>query len=96
MAINVNEIDDFSDEVFDGTEQFEEVPDPDQDMYSDEDFEQEDSYYNEGESDEDTSPSEDIILDEFLKSKGINPRSIKFETEDGIEEKDFNDLDKEE
>ena len=96
MAINVNEIDDFSDEVFDGTEQFEEVPDPDQDMYSDESFEQEDSYYNEEESGEDTSPSEDVILDEFLKSKGINPRSIKFETEDGIEEKDFNDLDKEE
>ncbi|WP_287385841.1 hypothetical protein [Lachnospira sp.] len=99
MEMNINEIDDFSDEILDGTEQFTDVPDPDQDMYGD-DFEEEDVNPNSFEEDEEPDyeepASEDYLLDEFLKSKGINPRSIKFETEDGIEEKDFNDLDREE
>lgn len=99
MEMNINEIDDFSDEILDGTEQFTDVPDPDQDMYSD-DFQDEDtndnSFIEDEEQDHEDSTSEDYILDQFLKSKGINPRSIKFETEDGLEEKDFNDLDREE
>jgi len=36
------------------------------------------------------------VLYDYLRSKGINPRSIKFETEDGIQEKDFNELDRSE
>ena len=99
MAMNINEIDDFSNEILDGTEEFVDVPDPDQDMYSD-DFNDEDthsdSFVDDNFQDYDNSSSEDYILDEYLKSKGINPRSIKFETEDGVEEKDFNDLDKDE
>jgi len=31
--MNINEIDDFSDEILDGTEHFEDVQDPDYDMY---------------------------------------------------------------
>lgn len=95
MTMNINEIDDFSDEILDGTEEFTSVPDPDQDMYED-DFQEEDSniYEDYQEEPEEDSYSEDVVLDEFLKSKGINPRSIKFETEDGFEEKDFNDLDR--
>lgn len=97
MAMNINEIDDFSDEILDGTEKFEEVPDVDQDMYSEDNFYEED-YQQEEDSTYEEQPQEDttILLDDFLKIKGINPRSIKFETEDGIEEKDFNDLDREE
>jgi hypothetical protein len=47
MAMNINEIDDFSDEILDGTEQFTDVPDPDQDMYSEDDFYQEDTLEDE-------------------------------------------------
>ena len=95
MAMNINEIDDFNDdEIFDGTEEFVEVPDPDQDMYEDDENSQE--YFEEQEPSSDEESTEDVLIDEFLKIKGINPRSIKFETEDGIEEKDFNDLDREE
>jgi len=64
-------------------------------MYSDNEDTYADSFKEDDEYQEET-PSEDILLDEFLKTKGINPRSIKFETEDGVEEKDFNDLDREE
>lgn len=39
---------------------------------------------------------EDDLLDTFLKSRGINPDSIKVETENGIEEFSFNDLSREE
>lgn len=99
MDMNINEIDDFEvDEIFDGTEEFQTVPDPDQDMYSD-DFGDEnttDNSFVEEQDDENSTSEDNILLDEFLKSKGINPRSIKFETEDGLEERDFNDLEREE
>ena len=90
MAMNINEIDDFSEDVLDGTEEFVDVADVDADMYDEEPETEEEDQPEEQEF------SEDIILDEYLRSKGINPRSIKFETEDGIEEKDFNELDREE
>lgn len=38
------------------------------------------------------SEESDDILDHFLRSKGINPNSIKFETENGYEEVPFNEL----
>ena len=94
--MNINEIDDFSDEILDGTEQFYDVPDPDADMYSDEDQEDEDDSNKSEEDSYTLEPEDDYIVDQFLKLKGINPRSIKFETEDGTEEKDFNELTRDE
>lgn len=40
--------------------------------------------------------SEDDVMYEYLMSKGINPESVKIETENGVEEVDFNSLSKDE
>ena len=42
------------------------------------------------------SHSDDDVLTEFLRSKGLNPDSIKIETDDGLEEHDFNSLSRDE
>jgi len=48
---------------------------------------EEEEYQNEEES-----SFEGSALEEFLRGKGVDPRAIKFETEDGEETSDFNDL----
>lgn len=93
--MNINEIDDFSDEILDGTEHFEDVQDPDYDMYQD-NAQEEDDDYDEDQNEYAIDNADDFVLYDYLRSKGINPRSIKFETEDGIQEKDFNELDRSE
>lgn len=55
--------------------------------------EQEDSYDGYEESQE---QDEDDLLDSYLKSKGINPEGVKFETENGYEEIPFRELSREE
>lgn len=55
------------------------------------DEQQEETYENSYEEQEDGD-----ILDEYLKSKGINPEGIRFETEDGYQEIPFNELSREE
>lgn len=58
---------------------------------------EEDSYDESYEDSYDESyEEEDDILESFLKSKGINPDGIKFETEDGYEEIPFRELSKDE
>jgi hypothetical protein len=47
----------------------------------------------EEESLQEEEPSfEGTALEEFLRGKGVDPRAVKFETEDGEETSDFNDL----
>lgn len=58
---------------------------------------EEDSYDESYEDSYDESyEEEDDVLESFLKSKGINPNGIKFETEDGYEEIPFKELSKDE
>ena len=45
---------------------------------------------------QDNNESEDDVMYDYLMSKGINPQAVKIETENGIEEVDFNDLSREE
>lgn len=93
MAMDLNELDYFDDEVdIDSPSQSDDVSkrsdlqDPDQPTY----YEFEDDDDVEDSSDED-------ILTTFLKSKGVNPDSVKFQNEEGdIEEVSFDSLSKEE
>lgn len=45
---------------------------------------------------EDDNQSEDDVMYDYLMSKGVNPESVKIETENGLETFNFNDLSKEE
>lgn len=60
---------------------------------------QEDSYEEQEEQDNDSYESyedDEDLLDSYLRSKGINPEGIKFETENGYEEIPFRELSKSE
>jgi hypothetical protein len=46
----------------------------------------------EADQNEEESSFEGSAVEEFLRGKGVDPRSVKFETEDGEETSDFNDL----
>lgn len=50
--------------------------------------ESQEEVYEYADQDEDSSD----VLDQFLRSKGINPDAVKFETENGYEEVPFNEL----
>lgn len=52
--------------------------------------------YEDSYDDQDEETEQIDILDEYLKSKGINPEGIKFETEDGYQEIPFSELTREE
>ena len=62
----------------------EEIESDDQNNYSEQEYEEEDEQ------------SEDNVMYDYLMSKGINPEAVKIETENGIEEINFNDLSREE
>jgi hypothetical protein len=99
MAMTVNDIDDYNDDIFeddpveDGGNYQEENQDTD--PFDNEDYEEDDIYGDE-DNEEDNTDSNESITDKFLKSKGINPRAVKFESSDGYIEQDFNDLSEEE
>ena len=77
--MDINEIDDIEDFIDETQEDSQEIP------TIDEIDEVEEGYQ---ESDEDDySP-----IERFLQERGVDPRSIKFETEEGEETSDFNDL----
>ena len=89
--MDLNEIDDLDDDLMN-----EESPQPDdnQDSYEehpyDDDYQEDDTVTYEDEEEED-------VISAFLRSKGINPNSIKFTGDDGEqEEKKFSDLTAEE
>lgn len=56
----------------------------------------EQSNYDDNSYQNEDSESEDNVMYDYLMSKGINPEAVKIETENGIEEINFNDLSKEE
>ena len=91
--MNVNEIDDFEE----GADK--ELLDPTADELNppvDQNFEDDDGDDDHSNQDDDTTEEEDVIT-ALLKSKGINPDSVKFQGDDGnIEEKPFSELSKEE
>jgi len=98
MAMTVNDIDDYNEDIFeedpvedDGNYQEE---NQDIDSFDNEDFNDADGDIYEDE--EDDANSNESITDKFLRSKGINPRAVKFESSDGYVEQDFNDLTEEE
>jgi hypothetical protein len=98
MAMTVNDIDDYNEDIFeddpveDGSNYQEENQDID--SFNNEDFNDADGDIYEEE--EDDANSNESITDKFLRSKGINPRAVKFESSDGYVEQDFNDLTEEE
>lgn len=100
MTMTVNDIDDYNEDIFEedpneGTSNYQEEQDSDFQEYEDEDyniFEDEDEEQEEDNQQEE----EESVTDAFLKSKGINPRAIKFEGSNGYTEQDFNDLTREE
>ena len=77
--MDINEIDDIEDFMDETQEDSPEIP------TIDEIDEPEEDQYG---SDED----EYSVVERFLQERGVDPRSIKFETEDGEETSDFNDL----
>lgn len=52
--------------------------------------------YVEPEDSTDYEQSEDNVMYDYLMSKGINPQAVKIETENGLEEVNFNDLSRDE
>lgn len=81
--MDINEIDNLEDFMEDNEEvssQMQTAQDLDNDI-------EEEAYQNEEES-----SFEGSALEQFLRGKGVDPRSVKFETEDGEETSDFNDL----
>ena len=89
--MDLNEIDDLDDDLMNGESP---QPDDNQDSYEehpyDDDYQEDDTVTYEDEEEED-------VISAFLRSKGINPNSIKFTGDDGEqEEKKFSDLTAEE
>lgn len=82
--MDINEIDNLEDFVEDGEELSSQMP-----MIEDIDEYEEDQNQQE---EEEESSFEGSALEEFLRGKGVDPRSVKFETENGEETSDFNDL----
>jgi len=52
--------------------------------------------YSESDYSGDYNQSEDDVMYDYLMSKGVDPESVKIETENGLETFNFNDLSKEE
>lgn len=89
--MNLNEIDDLDDDLMN-----EESPQPDDNQDSYEKHPYDDDYPEDNTVEEEPQEEEDVIS-AFLRSKGINPNSIKFTGEDGQqEEHKFEDLSAEE
>lgn len=89
--MNLNEIDDLDDDLMN-----EESPQPDDNQDSYEEHPYDDDYPEDNTVEEEPQEEEDVIS-AFLRSKGINPNSIKFTGEDGQqEEHKFEDLSAEE
>jgi hypothetical protein len=93
MAMTVNDIDDYNDDIFeedpveDGGNYREENQEID--PFDDEDFNEayeDGDIYGDPEDEDDNVLSKESITDKFLRSKGINPRAIKFESSDGYVE----------
>lgn len=103
MAMTVNDIDDYNDDIFeeDPVEDGDNYQEENQDVdpFDDEDFSEDyedGEIYGDPEGEDDDANSEESITDKFLRTKGINPRAVKFESSDGYTEQDFNDLSEEE
>ena len=77
--MDINEIDDIEDYMDEATEDSPEIPSIDEI----------DDHYEENYSDDEDDYSP---IERFLQERGVDPRSIKFETEEGEETSDFNDL----
>lgn len=77
--MDINEIDDIEDYMDEATEDSPEIPSIDEI----------DDHYEENRSDDEDDYSP---IERFLQERGVDPRSIKFETEEGEETSDFNDL----
>lgn len=77
--MDINEIDDIEDFMEEPTEDSPEIQSIDEI-----DEPEEDQY--------DDSEDEYSVVERFLQERGVDPRSIKFETEEGEETSDFNDL----
>ena len=78
--MNLNEIDDLDDDLMN-----EESPQPDDNQDSYEEHPYDDDYPEDNTVEEEPQEEEDVIS-AFLRSKGINPDSIKFTGEDGQQE----------
>lgn len=89
--MNLNEIDDLDDDLMEGesSQQTDDNPSYEEHPYDD-DYQEDDTVEEEPQDEED-------VISAFLRSKGINPNSIKFTDEEGKqEEKKFADLSAEE
>ena len=91
MSMTIDDIDDFDEDLYTDGE------DNSYDEYeTDSEYEyEEDSSYSDDllEDDDDNEVSEGDVISHLLRSKGINPDSVKFETVDGdLEEVAFDDL----
>ena len=96
--MDINEIDDFNDDLIEDSNQPEEQDEGSSNAFTHfEDNEYED-YEDEGNPNfaEDEEVEEPDIIESLLRSKGINPEAIKFETENGYEEVPFDELSYEE
>lgn len=74
----MNDLNDWEDDLLDNPQ----IEEPENEEESQEEV------YEYTDQDEDSSD----VLDQFLRSKGINPDAVKFETENGYEEVPFNEL----
>jgi hypothetical protein len=93
MAMTVNDIDDYNDDIFeeDPVEDGDNYQEENQDVdpFDDEDFSEDyedGEIYGDPEGEDDDANSEESITDKFLRTKGINPRAVKFESSDGYTE----------
>lgn len=99
--MDINDIDDLEQDLLEDDEFYDveqEDPIDDNSYYGDPEGgyadEEEDELIDNGdeENPEDGSEDNDDIIGKLLKSKGINPESVKIETEDGLTEVPFNEL----
>ena len=96
--MDINEIDDFNDDLIEDSNQSEEQYEGQSDSFTHFEDDEYEDYEDEGNPNfaEDEEVEEPDIIESLLRSKGINPEAIKFETENGYEEVPFDELSYEE